>query len=537
MKSTLILLFLFTSLSFNLQAQSKYSFESARTISANRWEVIDIVFHTKEDVENPFNVRFGAEFTGPISGVLHLPGFYDGNNNFIIRFSGSAVGTWNFVTSSSVPALAGKSGKITVSACRDSLQHGPLIVSRPNHFSYADGTPCFLLSYETDWLFALDYHNPDLPKTRKLLSTIRSYGFNQVIMNVYAYNTTWKRDPSLKKKYDYSDPDCYPFGGTNGNPDFNTLNTGFFDHLDKVIHLLDSYHIEAHLMIYVWNKGVNWPPMNSYGDNLYFDYVIKRYQAYPNIVWDVAKEALSYGRCDMAYVTERISRIRRLDAYRRLITVHDYKYCSRNPGQVDFISVQDWQSDLHSGMMKIAERDYGKPIFNIENGGYERGPYTVFKGDYTDPVACLWRNYQTAFAGIYSNYYWEDTAWNVIIPDPMDLPDSTRPKLTYYKYFSDLFSRFNFASLAPVQDVSSSGFALTDGKGTYLFLVPSQNSGISLTLKQLAGIDARISWFDPLTGKYFDSHTQTIEAWQHLDIPAGHNFLVLVISGDKNQSR
>jgi len=42
--------------------------------------------------------------------------------------------------------------------------------------------------------------------------------------------------------------------------------------------------------------------MHSAEDNRYFDYVIKRYQAFPNIIWDVSKEALDYGRCDIPYI-------------------------------------------------------------------------------------------------------------------------------------------------------------------------------------------------------------------------------------------
>ncbi len=532
MKAKWIIILLFASLDFNLSAQTRYPFDAGTTISAHKWEVIDIAFHTDKPTRAPFDVSFSARFTGPANRVLKIPGFYDGGDNFIIRFSPTEEGAWRYVTSSSVPELAGKRGKVLVSADTDSLEHGPVIVSKADtrSFSYADGTPCFLLSYEADWLFALDYGNDALPKTRTLLAAIRDNGFNQVIMNVYAYNTTWKRDPALKDKYDYSSPRCFPFGGTNSMPDFNTLNAAFFDHLDRVISLLNKDHIEAHLMIYVWNKGVNWPPMNSHGDDLYFDYVIKRYEAYPNIIWDVAKEALSYGRCDMAYVTGRIARIRKLDAYKRLVTVHDYRYCSKNPGQVDFISIQDWQTDLYSGMMNAAEKHYGKPIFNIENGGYERGPYAVFEGDYSDPVACLWRNYQTAFAGAYSNYYWEDTAWNVIVPDALRLPDSVRPHFVYYKYFSEFFKRFRFSSLVPLRDASSSGFVLTDKRGTYLFLVPSQNSGISFSLNSLTGKDVQISWFDPLSGKYFDRHKQTIEGWQHYSVPSGHSFLVLIVS-------
>lgn len=76
--------------------------------------------------------------------------------------------------------------------------------------------------------------------------------------------------------------------------------------------------------------------MTSYGsfksDNkpvppfLNFDYLVKRYQAFPNLIWDISKEALAYGMDDMDYIVERIDRLRKLDGHKRLVTVHDYNF-------------------------------------------------------------------------------------------------------------------------------------------------------------------------------------------------------------------
>ncbi|NJL30154.1 MAG: DUF4038 domain-containing protein, partial [Phycisphaerales bacterium] len=161
-------------------------------------------------------------------------------------------------------------------------------------------------------------------------------------MNVYAYDARWGERDKIDNKYDFSKPSYCLFGGTNENPDFSTLNFEFFNHLDRVIAHLNEQGIVAHLMMYVWNKQVNWPAPNSLEDNRYFDYIVKRYQAFPNIIWDVSKEALLYGRNDKEYINSRIDRVRRLDGHERLLTVHDYDYCSSFPNKVDFISIQDW---------------------------------------------------------------------------------------------------------------------------------------------------------------------------------------------------
>ena len=157
-------------------------------------------------------------------------------------------------------------------------------------------------------------------------------------MNVYSYDVTWEKDKKLKDhpEYEYGGrEDIFPFLGSNSNPDFSSLNFGFFEHLDKVLATMHDKELVSHLMIYVWNKKVNWPEMQSEADNMYYDYVIKRYQAFPNIIWDVSKEALSYGRASEDYILERVQRTRKLDSFHRLVSVHDQEFCERNSESVD----------------------------------------------------------------------------------------------------------------------------------------------------------------------------------------------------------
>ena len=498
-----------------------------------KWDVVDVSFKVKIKLDKPFDAVFGVKATMPDGGIISIPGFYNGNNNYIIRINPGEIGKWNFLTYSDFKELTGLQFGINVGKITDAVQHGPVVLSQthPGKFEYADGKPYFLQAYELDWLFALDADNPGgIPKTKMLIDTISSYGFNQIIMNVYAYDVDWKKDPTLKKEYDYGSPDVYPFGGTNSKPDFSTLNTTFFRRLDRVIEYLHEKNIIAHLMIYVWNKEVNWPPMYSKADNMYFEYVIKRYQGYPNIIWDIAKEALSYGRCDMNYISDRISRVRKLDAYKRLLTVHDYRYCENFPDKVDFISIQYWGTDLYDKMLSLKENYKDKPVFNIEHGGYERGLYDVFDGDYTDPAACLKRNYLCAFAGTYSTYYWQNTAWYVVIPDPMSLSVRYRPHYKYYKFFTGFLSKYDFENLVPVSNVSSSGLCLGDTTdSTFLFFIPKDNSGISITLNKYAGRNAALKLFDPLEGKYEDLPEIKFGGWHRMSIPGKDSFRVLVM--------
>src|SRR5258708_24647094 len=56
---------------------------------------------------NPFDVELVAHFTGPEGAHLAVPGFYDGDGMWKIRFAPPRQGEWSMRTSSSLETLAG----------------------------------------------------------------------------------------------------------------------------------------------------------------------------------------------------------------------------------------------------------------------------------------------------------------------------------------------------------------------------------------------------------------------------------------------
>jgi len=477
-------------------------------LTTKRWETIDIHFKSSKKSNIPFDEIVGCVFTSSSGNQLNVPGFYNGNSEWIVRFTPNEEGKWTATSYSSIKNLSGVSKEILVEE-NDEDNHGGLLVNPENtkHLVYESGKPYFLLAFEADWLFALDYGNAELPKTHQLLKHIKENGFNQIVMNVYAHDVRWKKDPTLKPAYEFGGKlDIYPFVGNNEKPDHTSLNVDFFKHLDRVIELLNDNGIVAHLMMYVWNKKVNWPAAYSKEDNRYFDYVVKRYQGYNNVLWDISKEALGYGHDDINYITDRIERLRKLDVYNRLVTVHDFHYCSQYPENVDIISIQSWETNLYARMLDIGKRFTDKPVFNIEHGGYEPAQYKVFLGNFDNAEICLRRNYLSAFAGAYTTYYWQGTSWNVIIYNPFSEENKIHPKFSYYKHFYDFFKKYPFETLKPVDDKSSSGFCLTNAKDTYLYYVSNENTAIDI--KKLPQADQlEIVWFNTQTGQYSSSRT------------------------------
>jgi hypothetical protein len=428
--------------------------------------------------------------------------------------------------------LEGKSGNLDAAAARDGRKGGVVIDSRaPRQFRYENGDSYYPIAFECDWLFALDAENPrDIPNTRKFVDTLADNGFNQVVMNVFAYDVNWKKDEQLIAEHEYGSPRVFPFGGDNDSPDHSRLNIDYFKRLDRVIEYLDQKGIVAHLMVYVWNKRVNWPDANSENDNRYFDYVVRRYQAYPNLVWDVSKEALGYGHTDVTYIHQRIERLRRGDAFDRLITVHDYSYCKRFTEKVDFVSVQLWSSELHSVMRNVCNDLPGKPILNIEHGGYERGPYVVFTGNYTSPEVCLERAWQCVFAGTYPTHYWQGAAWNVIVADIESLAPENRPRLDYYCHMRTFVNKYDVGRLAAGDKKSNAGFCLHDGEGLYLYYVPKECEYIGTRLpKDLQGRKMTGTWFNPFDGTFTEPVEKEIVQWPAFTKPAGDGFRILAV--------
>jgi hypothetical protein len=97
---------------------------------------------------NPFDVELAGEFTGPDGVRLRVPGFYDGNGTWKIRFSPSGQGEWSMRTSSSLAALDGKTATgIWCGPNRHPAIHGGLRVdaAHPHHFIYED-MPYFILA-------------------------------------------------------------------------------------------------------------------------------------------------------------------------------------------------------------------------------------------------------------------------------------------------------------------------------------------------------------------------------------------------------
>jgi hypothetical protein len=281
------------------------------------------------------------------------------------------------------------------------------------------------------------------------------------------------------------------------------MNLNYWQHYDRVMTALMDRGMQAHIFIKVYNKAVKWPEKGSPEEKLFFRWLMARYAAYPNVIWDFSKEA--HNEKDLAYKQGWLKYIRETDPYHHLATVHDDDVAN-DSGAYD--NLTDFRTDQHHKDQKgrndhetiLFQRERRAwPVANVESD-YECGPDGVTDKTYGQAMTAeatastLW---DIAMAGGYTAYYYTYTAWDVI--RPFDKPTG----YNYMKHFGDFWRATKYWKLDPSDKLVSNGRCMAQPGREYV--VFQQNAqpfslNISGAKSSLKG-----EWFNPLTGKRSDA--------------------------------
>lgn len=398
---------------------------------------IDIELKGVCKIDNPFYAALYAVFKGPQGQSIKIPGFYDGDSTWKIRFSPNSIGEWSYNVVSTDVIFNNTEGIVNCIENSNKNIHGALKIDSQSkeHFIFEDGEHYFMMPYECDFLWAMELAHPGENKMQNFIESIKKYGFNGILMNVYAHDTSWYAGNTSKN--DYGPPISSVWEGSNENPDHNHFNINFFKNYDNVVQYLLNEGFTVHLYFKVYNKKVNWPKRYSKEDDLYFKYITARYQAFPNIIWDFSKE--SYLEPDKKYIRSRFDIIKEYDGYGRLTTIHDnpgFCYDNKNHEVIDFFCAQQFY-DFYYHI--IAHKLMNKcPVLNAEFG-YEHGPKGPSDVTYpvsNTPIEITKRAYEIVMAGGYFAYYYTYTAWDVI--DWSCEPDGYKYMKILYDFFSSI---------------------------------------------------------------------------------------------------
>jgi len=450
---------------------------------------------------NPFLTHVRAVLEGPDGQRTAVPGFYDGDGTWILRVCLNAAGEWRYVTESAAAELNGHTGTLTCVPNTNPVVHGALLVdpAHPHHFLYEDGTRPFVLGYEANWLWVLASLKDGEDRLKRFVQKIAGHGFNHVFVNAYAHDTRWRQGTTQPE--DYGPPPVFAWEGTNDAPDHLRPNLVYWRAFDVMMRALFEHGLTAHIYLRVYNKLVNWPANRSLADDLFYTYVVARYQGFSNVVWDFSKE--SKNEPDKAYLENRLSFMKGSDGYRRLVTTHDddvYYYNSRYAGSFDFVTDQN-HTDLASTLVGQRAR-FRCPIIN-EEFAYECGPggledKTYGRSNTAEDHAL--RTWEVIFGGGYPAYYYTYTAWDVLRPE--DDP----PGYRYHQWLAEFVRAGAWWTLEPHPGVALGSrtarcLAHPDGREVLVFAPEGRN--VRLTLPDSGRPSGAVSaeWLQPLTGQ------------------------------------
>jgi hypothetical protein len=416
---------------------------------------------------NPFFSSISVTATDEKGSQLSLPAFYVGDGEWRARISFPSEGTWNVVPAHQGREIPDRAMQVGCGSGVDPCKGGITVDRRTGrHFVHRDGTPFFMLSYEADWLWGLEMAYPGEGRVDRFLRHVAQYGFNTILINFFAYDTTWC--PGNTSERDYGPPPLTPWEGGNSSPDYETLNLEYFARMDEVLWAFHRTGVFAHLYFKVFNKGVRWPSPGSVEEEAYFRYVVARYQAFPSVIWDFAKE--TYYEPDKELVKERLRQIGEWDAHSRLRSVHDDLLLSADSDArelIDFITAQQ-HHDFHASVL-LNTAAIGKPYVNAELG-YECGPggeLDVSYGVGQLPQELLRRAYKVLLAGGYPSYYYTYTAWDVI--DEEAIP----PGYEFFRTLYEVATELRVWEFIPDQTLClwRNSFAMRRNSEAYLLFV------------------------------------------------------------------
>jgi hypothetical protein len=242
--------------------------------AVEQWEAYEITLPGPSE-GNPFtDVTLSADFTSG-SAELSVPGFYDGNGTYRIRFAPPSQGHWTYVTHSNSPQLDGKSGEV-MAVAPSGENHGPVRVHETFHFIYADGTPYYPIG-TTCYVWT---HQPD-DLEEQTLKTLAGSPFNKVRMCIFPKSFA----------YNANDPVNYPFvRGADGKFDFTHFDPVNWQHFERRVADLRKLGIQADIILFHPYDRWGFAEMDKAADDRYLRYAIARLSAYRNVWWSLANE-------------------------------------------------------------------------------------------------------------------------------------------------------------------------------------------------------------------------------------------------------
>jgi hypothetical protein len=248
--------------------------QNPKKAETEQWGVYELVLKGPA-TGNPYEeVELAAVFKHKEEQVT-VPGFYDGQGTYRVRFSPARQGTWTYQTQSNVPQLSRKKGRF---ACVSpgATNHGPVRVVNTYYLQYADGSPYYAVGTT-----AYQWTSVKQSVQAKTLETLARSPFNKIRMCVFP------------KQYQYgneTDPWAFPYRREGNANDFSQPNFAFFQNFDLRVQQLMNLGIQADVILFHPYDRWGFSKMGKEKNEKYVRYMLARLSAYRNVWWSLANE-------------------------------------------------------------------------------------------------------------------------------------------------------------------------------------------------------------------------------------------------------
>ncbi len=504
----------------------------------------EIVLHSTKEYDNPFlDVDIDAVFTHENGKEITLPGFWNGENEWKVRFSPNEIGKWNYkITCSDKENTSLTDCGEIISVANENPQndlekHGFVrLEPGKQYFVYDDGTPFFYLA-DTHWMMP-DYehlHDCNFPgcncgsQFKHLVQDRIKKGFN-------AYQTYFS---SARTNVTHSGTESWwaePFTRINPKP--------FNDTMDVMMDYLADNGLTIAL-----GFGTHYTTIASYKEDAkpllaFVRYSIARYACYP-LIWITAQEITDYNHNAYSIWRQVGELVGQLDGYHRPNGAHMHVHAFSEDRSVA-LAKEPWHQwwtiqGGHGGVDRLKHRyfyrDYlldpaKKPIMETENQ-YEDIYCSGFCGHdaprmgawrailsgcsgFTYGVTGVWvLSYHYKDAPVLSNYSPEDWRSGMIKPGSAQV--GYMKKFFEYVGWPNLVPEFGYkyGIFESRKDVAIAHRG-NDTLVYYFYDYGNNTAGYFTDLKENTTYHA--FWFDTITGKFVDLPDVTTEG-DKLPIP------------------
>ncbi len=271
-----------------------------------QYGLFELTISSQTHHKNPFtDVNPVATVTGPDGASQRVRCFYDGaseNGDGIWRFRymPMATGDYRFAVESDDLELDGATGAFR---CVASKRSGPI---RPSSFNphltvYANGDSYVPVG---DCAFFILSDQWDQKKRLTWIDDVASKGVNKVIMCMV----------------NDDGPSVMPWLGDRHARDYTRFDLERMRAWEELVQHMDDRGVIAYLWFYSDDSSAIYPPKNSDVERQYFEYIVARFAAYENVVWNLALEYREYR--DDVWARAMADLVKEEDPYDHLVAIH-----------------------------------------------------------------------------------------------------------------------------------------------------------------------------------------------------------------------